>query len=89
MKITLLQEFEFSKWKPCCLTCKFRGNASLAYDPRPPGGPEGQRSSYRVTGVKCGHPTHPKDSVNPDDICKDFDAVHEVLRRLFSTRKLI
>jgi len=90
MKIKLLYGFDLTTDKPCCLTCKFRGNASIAYDPARKPDKNGKiPASHRVTGVICNHPDHPAQSVAHDNICEDFDAVHQVLKRLFSTRKLI
>lgn len=83
MKIVILPEFELTKDKPQCLTCKHRGNASIAYDPT------ALEGTHRVTGVICNHPDHPGQSVPHDSICEDFDAVHEVLRRLFSMKKIL
>lgn len=91
MKLKNLEEFLITKYKPCCLTCMYRGDVSVSFSPgaKAPEKVDGFPDNVRIDGFQCKHPAHLLKEVKHDDICDKFDAVNPLLSRLFSMKKIL
>lgn len=83
MKIVILKEFYLeNKYKPCCGTCKYRGNVSTVWDPTEP-------DNTRVVQMSCTNPNTVNNDVGYYDICDLFDPANDTLKRIFLTKRLL